>query len=86
MALSLFIVVSASLLGRAAHNFRAALTDKPDLAVYLLLPEEHITTMELLREEPLQRDYLAQTASGPTLIVLKKGQREWFVSHTERLH
>jgi hypothetical protein len=84
--LCLLIVVAASALGRAAHNFKAALTDKPDVAIYLLLPDKNLGNTTLLRESPNERDYLAETASGPLLVRLKKGEEEWFVSFTEPLH
>lgn len=84
--LSILIVVAASLLGRASYNFKAALTEKPDVAVYLLLPDEEIGYTTLLRETETQRDYLAETKDGQKLITLKKGEEEWFVSTVERLH
>ncbi len=86
ITLSTLIVVAAALLGRAAHNFQAALTDKPDVALYLLLPEEQIGRSTLLQERETERDYLVETKDGPTLIRLKKGEEVWFVSFVERLH
>jgi hypothetical protein len=86
VVLSVLIVVAASLLGRATRNFHAALTDKPDVAIYLLLPNEGLGNTTLVRESELERDYLAETSEGPKLIKLKKGQREWFVSMVEPLH
>lgn len=83
---SSIIVTAAAGLGRAARNFEAALTDKPDVALYLLLPDEGITTSTVLRERPNERDYLVETARGPRLIKLKRGAREWYVSSTEVLH
>lgn len=80
------IVIGAALIGRATHNFQAALTDKPDVAIYLLLPDEKIGNTTLLRESDSERDYLAETAEGPKLIKLKKGKEEWFVSVVEELH
>lgn len=80
------IVAAASAFARASHNFAAALTDKPDLAVYLLLPDEGIGQTTLLREQETERDYLAETTSGPKLIKLKKGEAEWYVSLVETLH
>lgn len=82
----LAIVVGAAAFARASRNFAAALTDKPDLAVYLLLPEENLGHTTLLREEESERDYLAETDDGPKLIKLKKGEKEWYVSVVERLH
>lgn len=82
----LVIVVAASAFARASRNFTAALTDKPDLAIYLLLPEEEIGYSTLLKEAETERDYLAETKDGPKLIKLKKGEKEWFVSVVEKLH
>lgn len=84
--LCLLIVVVAAALGRAANNFRAALTDKPDVAIYILLKDKELGNTTLLREGVNERDYLAETASGPILVRLKKGEEEWFVSFTEPLH
>ena len=83
---ALTIVVGASAFARASRNFAAALTEKPDLAVYLLLPEEEIGQSTLLREQETQRDYLAETKDGPKLVTLKRGEKEWFVSRVEQLH
>lgn len=83
--LSALIVALAATLARASFNLSAALTNKPDLALYLLLPQEGITQSTLLREHTDERDYLAQTKDGPKLIRLKKGGRQWFVSFTEEL-
>lgn len=80
------IVVATALLGRATRNFNAALIDKPDVAIYLLLPDEEIGQTTLLRESEMERDYLADTKDGPKLIRLKKGPEEWFVSLIEPLH
>lgn len=82
----LAIVAAASGFARASRNFAAALTEKPDLAVYLLLPEEEIGQSTLLREQDTERDYLAETKDGPKLVKLKKGENEWYVSVVEKLH
>lgn len=81
----LAIVAAASAFARASHNFAAALTEKPDLAIYLLLPDEGIGQSTLLREQETERDYLAETKSGPKLVKLKKGEAEWYVSVVEEL-
>lgn len=86
VTLSVIVVVAISALANAAHNFKAALTDKPDVAVYMLLPELHIQETTTLRETDDSRDYLAQTASGAILIKLRKGPEEWYVDFTEKLH
>ena len=83
---SLVIVGMAAGLGRATMNLRGALTDKPDLALYLLLPDEGIGKVELLREEENERHYLVATKEGPKLVILKKGESEWYVSYIEKLH
>lgn len=85
------IIISASIvaltagLGRAALNLKGALVNKPDLALYLLLPEEEITTSEILRETADERAYLAETKDGPKLIKLRRGIREWYVAEIEQL-
>lgn len=86
VAICITIVISAALLGRATRNFNAALIDKPDVAVYLLLPDEEIGQTTVIRETETERDYLAETATGPKLIKLKKGPEQWFVSLIEPLH
>lgn len=82
---SVLVVGGAAALGRAAINFNGALTDKPDIAIYLLLPDEGITKVTLLRETETERHYLAETKEGPKLIILKKGEKEWYVSQNEKL-
>lgn len=82
----LAIVAAASGFARASRNFSAALTEKPDLAIYLLLPDEEIGQSTLLREQETERDYLAETKDGPKLVKLKKGEKEWYVSVVEKLH
>lgn len=81
------IVCSVALLGRAAHNFKAALTESPDVAIYLLLPDEKLGNTTLLKanKDDTERAYLAQTDHGPELILLRKN-REWIVESIERLH
>lgn len=83
---SVVIVIAAAGLARAARNFQAALTEKPDVALYLLLPDEGIASSTLLREQPTERDYLAETDEGPKIIKLKRGPQEWYVSLIEELH
>lgn len=82
----LAIVVGAAAFARASRNFAAALTEKPDLAIYLLLPEEEIGQSTLLREQETERDYLAETKDGPKLIKIKRGEKEWYVYRVEPLH
>jgi hypothetical protein len=87
LLLAVLIVVSASALARATHNFGAALTDKPDVAIYILLKDQEVGSTTLLREseDGLERDYLADTKDGPKLVRLKKGETEWYVALTEPL-
>ncbi len=85
--LSIAIVCAVSMLGRAAHNFKAALTDAPDVAIYLLLKEEGLGNTTLLRvnDDDTERAYLAETKDGPKLIKLRKNQ-QWMVDFIEPLH
>lgn len=81
------IVICSSLLGRATRNFKAALIDKPDVAIYLLLPDEGLGQTTLLRESETTRDYLADTKDGEKLIKLAKNREGlWEVALIERLH
>lgn len=86
LLLSIMIVAAAATLGRAAHNFKAALTDKPDVALYLLLPDEEIGQSTLLKDGETERDYLVETKDGSKFVRLKKGEETWFVSLVEKLH
>lgn len=79
------IVGIAATLGRATLNLKAALTDKPDIAIYLLLPEEEIGRTMLLRDKGSERDYLAETADGPKLVRLKRGENQWYVEEVQKL-
>ena len=83
--ISCLVVAIAATLGRATMNLKAALVEDPDLAIYLLLPDEEISTTEVLREWKNEKHYLAETSEGPKLVILKKGEEEWFVSEVERL-
>ncbi len=86
LLLSCLIVAVAATLARATLNLKAALTDKPDIALYLLLPDEGIGSTTLLRAREDERDYLAETKNGPKLVKLKKGEKEWYVILVEPLH
>lgn len=83
---SIVIVGMAAGLGRATMNLQGALVNKPDLAIYLLLPDEEIGKIEVLRENENEVHYLADTKDGPKLVILKKGEVEWYVSLIEILH
>lgn len=87
VVLSILIVCAMSALGRAARNFKAALTDKPDVAIYLLLKDEQLgnTTLIHTNEDDTVRTYLAETPSGTKLITLRKNQ-QWYADLIEPLH
>ena len=86
IAAAIIVVMIASALGRAAHNFQAALTDKPDVAIYLLLPEEGLGKTTLIKSTDTEREYLAETKNGPELVRLKRGEKQWYVEYKEKLH
>lgn len=86
VVLCVLIVGAAAALARSAHNFKAALTDKPDVAIYLLLPDEGLGNTTLLRDGETERDYLADTKDGPKIIKLKRGPEQWYVANIEDLH
>ncbi|MDB4978820.1 MAG: hypothetical protein JWM56_1006 [Candidatus Peribacteria bacterium] len=78
------IVMLAAALARATINLNAALTDKPDLAIYIL--DSKITQATLLREDTIHRDYLAQTKNGAQLVKLEKRDSQWVIAEEEMLH
>lgn len=81
--LSLFIVALAATLGRATVNLRGALTaEDGSLAVMLLLPEEQISEVTLVKASIDTQEFLVETKDGPKLIRLKRGETEWFVQDT----
>ncbi len=84
--MSCLIVALAATLGRATANIASALTYKPDLALYLLLPEEEIRSVELVRENNLGKEYLIETKDGPKLARLRKGREQWYVHEVISLH
>ena len=86
LLLSALIVGLAATLARASYNIAAALTQKPDIALYLLLPDEEIGWSTLLKDDGNIRDYLAHTKDGDKLIRLKQGPNQWFVEFEEKLH
>ena len=79
------IVGGTAVLGRVTLNLSAALTDKPDIAIYLLLPEEELGQTTLLRELEDERHYYAETAEGPKIVKLQKVDGEWTVESVEKL-
>lgn len=85
--MSIAVVALTAGLGRAALNMKAALTEKPDLAVYVLLPEEELGRTTLLREQPGERDYVAESKDGQLYVKLRKSKEgKWYVAELERLH
>lgn len=82
---SSIVVGATAFLGRAALNLHAALTEKPDIGIYMLLPDEGIRNTTLLRSTDTERHYLAETRDGSKLIILRKNGEEWGVAHIERL-
>lgn len=86
LLLSLLIVALAATLGRATVNLRGALTaEDGTLAVMLLLPEEEISDITLVKAGVDTQEFLAETKDGPKLIRLKKGETEWFVQDSVTL-
>lgn len=84
--LSSLVIGVVATLGRAMANVRAALTDKPDIAIYMLLKEQGVRNAMLLRaESETERDYLVETKSGPTVVKLRKGEEEWYVHAMDRM-
>ncbi|NOS67831.1 MAG: hypothetical protein HOO67_05730 [Candidatus Peribacteraceae bacterium] len=78
--LSLLIVAFAATLGRATVNLRGALAaEDGSLAVMLLLPDEGISDVTLVKAGVDTQEFLVETKDGPKLIRLKKGEKEWFV-------
>ena len=83
---SIAVVAITAGLARATLNMKGALVEKPEIAVYLLLPEEDITHVEILRETEMQKDLLVHSKGGNLLVIMKKGEEEWYISEKERLH
>jgi len=82
------VVAIAAGLARATLNIDAALLDKPHIAIYMLLPDEEISEIKVLRENDEQHDYLATTKDGMKLVQLRKSEEtgEWYVFYIEQLH
>jgi len=86
LLLSALIVGVSATLARATLTLSAALVEKPDIAIYLLMEEEGIGRTELLREREDERDYLAETKDGMKFVRLKRGPNQWYVEFEENLH
>ncbi len=82
----ILIVAAAALLGKAMVNIQAALINKPDVGIYLLLPELELGQTELLRDMGDERDYWADSNKGELLVHLEKKGNEWVVGSYEELH
>ena len=70
---STVVVASAAGLARATLNLNGALVEKPEIAVYLLMPEEHITHVEVLREGEDTKDLLLNDAYVESIPYLWNG-------------
>ncbi len=80
LLLSSLIVAAAATIGRATVNLRGALTaEDGSLAVMLLLPEEEISEVTLVRASSDTQEFLAETKTGPKLIRMKRGTTQWYV-------
>jgi len=86
LLLSAIVIVMASVMARSALNLKAAVTDNPDLAIILLLPDEEISNVELMRDRGKERDYLVETKDGSKYVKLIKSDGEWAVGDLEQLH
>jgi hypothetical protein len=83
------VIIAFSLISRAQLNLKAALTDKPDIAVLLLMEEmgAEVTDSELLRDLGNERDYLVETSGSGTLFIkLRKAGEEWHIAEQTPLH
>lgn len=80
LLLSSLIVAVAATVARATVNLRGALTaEDASLAVMILLPEEEIQDVTLIKAGIDTQEFLAETKTGPKLIRMKRGETEWFV-------
>ena len=87
LLMSSLIVAVAATIGRATVNLRGALTaEDASLAVMLLLPEEKISDVTLVKASSDTQEFLAETKTGPKLIRMKRGPEKWFVQDEVSLH
>jgi hypothetical protein len=85
--MSALIISIAATIGRATMNLRGALTaDDAGLAVMLLLPEEEISSVTMIKATRDTQEFMAETKDGPKLIRMKRGPKEWFVQDEVTLH
>ena len=84
--MSLLIVGLAATLGRATINLRGALTaEDASLAVIMLLPNEHISNLTVIRAGAETQELLAETKDGPKLIRVRRVEGKWEVQEEIRL-
>lgn len=87
LLLSVLIVGVAATIGRATVNLRGALTaEDASLAVMILLPDEEISDITLIKASVEEQEFLAETKTGPKLIRVKRGEKHWYVSDSVTLH
>jgi hypothetical protein len=87
LLLSCLIVAVAATIARASLRLRGALTDEDaSLAVMLLLPEENISDVTMLKATYDTQEFLAETEDGPKVIRVKKVEGKWAVSEQVPLH
>ncbi len=80
LLLSCLIVAAAATIGRATVNLRGALTaEDASLAVMILLPDEKISDVKMIKASSDTQEFLAETKDGPKLIRMKRGETQWFV-------
>lgn len=83
---SCLIVAIAATLARATINLRGALTaDDASLAVMLLLPDENISDITMIKAGPDTEEFLAQTKEGPKLVRTQKENGTWHVQELIKL-
>jgi hypothetical protein len=54
--------------------------------VMLLLPEEEISSVTMIKATRDTQEFMAETKDGPKLIRMKRGPKEWFVQDEVTLH
>ena len=80
LLVSSLVVAIAATIGRATLNLQGALmAEDAGLAVMMLLPEEEISEITMLRANADRQEFLAETKDGPMLIRVKRGTEGWFV-------
>lgn len=78
--LSLLIVAIAATIGRATMKLRGALTDDDaSLAVMMLLPDEEISDVTMLKAGPDTQEFLAETKNGPAVVRVLRVEGKWTI-------